>query len=79
MRLDVSLPECYGSPVTPAEVVYLRDVMLAEFEPERPTCINPTLRGSRLFTRFRLDANRKLSQVWLQDTSQSRVAILTRT
>jgi len=76
--LNITLPKCYGSPVTSAEVVYLRDVLAAEFDAMVTPCDNPRLRGAWLFRRFRMNSDRALVQVHLQDGSRNIVATLTR-
>lgn len=74
--LTITLPSYYGAPLTPAEIIYLRDVLRAEFDCMVTPCDNPRLRGAWLFRRFRVEGS-KVTEVWLQDASRNIVARLT--
>jgi len=78
MKLQVSLPGEYGSALTAAEVIYLRDVLRAEFDTMVTPVDNPRLRGAWLFRRVHMNVRREIVWAVLQDGTQNVVATLTR-
>ena len=77
MQFSVTLPDHFGTPVTSAEVVYLRDVARSIYDASVPNEPDPTLRGVPLSRRSDVREGRT-TKVLVLDVSGNTVARLVR-